>query len=374
MKETTILENILKKSIKRNVKINQTISENVRTLVKHIGSNKSLVSALVTSCLKKIIEPSQDIRLHRTDFKGGYSARSLDTNVTVPFFKLHFPKYANKESAFLTLATREKIKWTIKEGEGLKIRNKKVKSAFLLLLDLVENKGKSEECLLSIFKELTLLSEKETLIFDETITALDFSNILNINKVIDMLMEHFSVKLSSRLPVIAIYTIYQELIKNVKRYNGKILKPLNVHTSADKHGYGDIEIWNKNNTPFEMLEIKHNIAIDRNLIFDVVKKSKNTTIKRYYILTTFTNSFLSKKEEVYINKFILKIKQDFDIDVIANGIIPSLKYYLRFIDDYKAFIKSYTKNLIVDAKKSTEIKDFHLTTWQEILKKNNMDK
>jgi len=374
MKETTILENILKKSTKKNVKINQTTSDNVRTLVKHIGSNKSLVSALVTSCLKKIIDPSQDIRLHRTDFNGGYSARSLDTNVTVPFFKLHFPKYANKESAFLTLATRERIKWTIQEGEGLKIRNKEVKSAFLQLLDLVENKGKSEECLLSIFKELTLLSEKETLIFDETITALGFSNVLNINKVIDMLVTHFSLKLSSRLPVIAIYTIYQELIKNVKGYNGKILKPLNVHTSADKHGYGDVEIWNKNNTPFEMVEIKHNIAIDRNLIFDVVKKSKNTTIKRYYVLTTFTDSFLSKNEELYINNFILKIKQDTDIDVIANGIIPSLKYYLRFIDDYKAFIKSYTKNLIADAKNSTEIKDFHLTTWQEILKKNNIDK
>ncbi len=50
--------------------------------------------------------------------------------------------------------------------------------------------------------------------------------------------------------------------------------------------YGDIEIWNDDETPFEMVEIKHNIAINRNLIFDVAKKTENTTVKRYYVLTT----------------------------------------------------------------------------------------
>ncbi len=84
-------------------------------MISKIGSNKSLVSALITSFVKKIIDKKQDIRLHRTDFDGGYSARSLDTSFTSPFFKRHFPKYANKESAFLTLATREKIKWTKKK-------------------------------------------------------------------------------------------------------------------------------------------------------------------------------------------------------------------------------------------------------------------
>ena len=82
------------------------------------------MSALVTSLVKKIITPKQDIRLHRTDFEGGYSARSLDTSITAPFFKKYFPKYANKESAFLTLATREKIKWTKTAGKNLKIRDK----------------------------------------------------------------------------------------------------------------------------------------------------------------------------------------------------------------------------------------------------------
>jgi DNA (cytosine-5)-methyltransferase 1 len=65
---------------------------------------------------------------------------------------------------------------------------------------------------------------------------------------------------------------------------------------------------------------------------------------------------------------IFKIKQQKDLDIIPNGIIHSLKYYLRFIDDFQVFIDCYTQSLISDAQKSTEIKDFHLSAWQEILR------
>jgi DNA (cytosine-5)-methyltransferase 1 len=210
------------------------------------------------------------------------------------------------------------------------------------------------------------------MIFDKTIESADYSEILNINTVLKMLEKHFEIKLSSRLPVIAIYSVYQQLFKFVKRYDRKRLGQLNVHTSSDKHGYGDIEVWNEDGTPFEMVEIKHDIPIDRNLIFDIVKKSQGVTIQRYYILTMYKGNFLSKKEEEYINKFVLKIKRDSGLEIIANGIYQSLKYYLRFIDDYKNFIKAYTKNLIEDAKNSTEVKAFHITEWQNILKEHQI--
>jgi DNA (cytosine-5)-methyltransferase 1 len=89
-------------------------------LVDKIDSNKSIVSALVTSLVKKTISPTQDVRLHRMDFENGYSARTLDTQVISPFFKRYFPKYANKESSFLTLATRERLRWDLTEGQSLK--------------------------------------------------------------------------------------------------------------------------------------------------------------------------------------------------------------------------------------------------------------
>ncbi len=379
MTPTKILEDTLKKAIaildtKKEIIYPDIISTNVDMLINNIDKNKSLLSSLVTSLVKKITEPKQDVRLHRVDFKGGYSARTLDTSVTVPFFKKYFPKYANKESSFLTLATREKIKWTKTTGKNLKIRNKEVKNSFLEIFDAVENEViKPKDVLIYIFIKLHILSLQHKMVFDSTIETANFLNILNINTVLKMLERHFEMKLSSRLPVIAIYTVYQELFKVVKRYENRILRPLNVHTSSDKHGYGDIEIWNANETPFEMVEIKHKISIDRNLIFDIAKKSEETSIERYYILSTAKENFTSAEEEEFINKFILKIKKDSGLEIIANGIYFSLKYYLRFIEDYKQFIRAYTENLITDAKNSTEVKEFHIIEWQEILKEHNLD-
>ncbi|KAK3582374.1 hypothetical protein CHS0354_023918 [Potamilus streckersoni] len=55
---------------KKEIKYPEIISSNVDTLINKIDKNKSLLSALVTSLVKKINEPKQDIRLHRTDFVG----------------------------------------------------------------------------------------------------------------------------------------------------------------------------------------------------------------------------------------------------------------------------------------------------------------
>jgi DNA (cytosine-5)-methyltransferase 1 len=379
MNEIETLEDLHNQAVK-NFKIkgkiySEIITTNIDILIEAIDKNKSLISALATSLLKKVCEPKQDIRLHRTDFIGGYSARILDTNITTPFFKKYFPKYANKESGFLSMATRVQIPWTKKDGGKIKTRaSKGFMNSFLEIFDAVEtNKINPKDTLIYLFEKLHNISLQQKMIFDETIETSDFIDIININSILQMLEKHFSMRLSSRLPVIAIYSVYQQLFKQVKRYNLKILRRLNVHTSADKHGYGDVEIWNNDNTPFEMIEIKHNISINRNLIFDIIKKSENTGIKRYYVLTTAKENFISKSEEEYINKLILKIKKEADLEIIANGIFTSLKYYLRFIDDYKEFIQAYTYNLIEDSKKSTEIKEFHIKEWKKIMEERRIN-
>lgn len=344
-------------------------------LIEKIDSNKSIVSALVTSLVKKILEPAQDVRLHRTDFENGYSARSLDTKITTPFFKNHFPKYANKESSFLTIATREKIKWTKDEGQNLKIRNKKLRESFLDIFEQIEEKKKKPKIYLEyIFVKLIKLSESEANLYDLSENQNLEISALNIQLILEILRKHFAVKLSSRLPVVAIYSIYELLLPNFERYKNKKLLPLQVHTSSDKHGFGDIEIYDAENNPFEIVEIKHNIPIDKYLIFDVVKKTRNIKISRYYILTTFQNGFADVESEKAVVEYILQIKQQTNLDIIANGILTTLKYYLRFIDDCGEFIRSYTKNLITDAKNSTEVKSFHLERWNEILKEYKIDR
>ena len=90
MNETEILERILNNAVKKikqrkSDEYPENIKINVDILIEKIDKNKTLVSALITSFLKKIITPEQHIRLHRTDFENGYSARSLDAQITAPF-------------------------------------------------------------------------------------------------------------------------------------------------------------------------------------------------------------------------------------------------------------------------------------------------
>jgi DNA (cytosine-5)-methyltransferase 1 len=89
------------------------------------------------------------------------------------------------------------------------------------------------------------------------------------------------------------------------------------------------------------------------------------------ILTTYKGGFADIESEKIINEFISKIYTSRKIDIIANGILTTIKYYLRFIDDYEIFLKTYTKNLINDARNSTEIKNIHIENWTKILKEYN---
>ncbi|MDR0820207.1 MAG: hypothetical protein LBN19_01600 [Endomicrobium sp.] len=146
MKENIILEKLYQDAGKLNIKtIPNDIQKDIDVMIKKMECNKSLISAIITSLIKKISSPKQDVRLHRVDFANGYSARVLDTRVTTPFFKNNFPKYANKENAFLTLATRKQIKWTKEDGQNLKIRDKELKNSFLNIFEQIEVKGTNPE-------------------------------------------------------------------------------------------------------------------------------------------------------------------------------------------------------------------------------------
>jgi DNA (cytosine-5)-methyltransferase 1 len=140
-----ILENYYRIAVqvieeKRLESIPKDIKESIDPFILRIDSNKSLLQAIVSSILKKKISPEQDIRLHKEEFPNGYSARGLDTKITSPFFKKYFPKYANKETAFLTMAMRASVVWNFEEGRTLPFRDKKILDPFLNLIDKIQNK------------------------------------------------------------------------------------------------------------------------------------------------------------------------------------------------------------------------------------------
>jgi len=59
-----------------------------------------------------------------------------------------------------------------------------------------------------------------------------------------------------------------------------------------------------------------------------------------------------------------RIKNEHGCEVIVNGIIPSIKYYLRLIKTPSQFMEAYTINL----KEDREVKEEHLKVWLDVIK------
>ena len=364
-----ILEEIYQNAhVERNMLsvLSPTKREWVKVVVAGAESQKAVLTVLVTSLVKKIEMPSQDIRYHKVELPNGYSGRSFDTEYVTPFIREKFSRLAMKESGWLTRSLEQVHAFTL-DFPG-KIRNASVKNAFLHILnDIEENQASPEEYLLALF-ELLIDYTESSKIFIEPILR-DRRDSIWIENIIEMLRDHFfhsyGVSGASRLPVLAIYSAY-ELLMGYDRYIGKELCPLKSHTTSDtkSSGIGDIEVLDEQGNFFEGIEIKHGILITPMLVQDAFDKFTNTAVCRYYQLTTAE----PEMEDVdAIRTLIYKLRSEHGCEIIVNGIIPSLKYYLRLLNDPVMFLDCYGGNLQADFDISTDVKRIHLQYWDELL-------
>ena len=342
----------------------------VNTLMEKAESFRAVLTVLITSLVKKIQTPTQDVRYHQTELPNGYSGRGLDTDYITPFMKANFRRFAMAESGWLTRSLEQPYPYTL-AYEG-KIRSKTVKDAFLQILnDIEENKADPKKYLRAIFSAL-ITSMKESQISFDFLTETQPTETITIEKIVDLLKHHFShnygVAGASRLPVLAVYSAY-EMLMEIQRYEGKMLLPLKSHTTADTksrgiRSIGDIEVLHDNSF-FEGVEIKHNIPISLGLVEDAYQKFAQTPVSRYYLLTTAEPNV----EDIdAVNDFVSEIHRQHGCEVIVNGILPSLKYYLRLLSSPQLFLETYSKNLQLDFQQKAEIKEPHLRYWETLIK------
>ena len=140
------------------------------------------------------------------------------------------------------------------------------------------------------------------------------------------------------------------------------------HTTADTksrgiRAIGDIEVLHENRF-FEGVEIKHNIPISLGLVEDAYQKFAQTRVSRYYLLTTAEPNVVDVES---VNELVGKIHRQHGCEVIVNGILPSLKYYLRLLSSPQLFLQSYSRNLALDFQQKAEIKETHLRHWETLL-------
>lgn len=354
------LKEIIEKSIIYEISdLPESTINNIKILSDSCFNQKGVYTVFVTLCVYKIIHPTQDIRNHQTQIQSGFSGRSIDTSHITPTLKeLGLPSMA--ESGWLTRSLEQPYSYTL-DYEG-KISNKKVKKAFLELIDDVQVKNiNSQDILLLLFKQIIILQSKNQI----EIQPLENPENLTISKLIEILDKQFSFKYEvsggSKLPVLAFYGIYLILIKEISRYKDCILKPLGSHTSCDKSSKsaGDIEIF-KDGLLYEAIEIKLDKEIDSNIIRIAKEKIEKFNPIRYYVLSYFEIKNEDKKD---IEVLIDNVKKFHGCQIVANGLIHTLKYYFRLIENLDEFLNIYS-DLI---QKDEELKIEHKIKWNEIV-------
>lgn len=331
----------------------------IKSIGEKINTQKGVFTVLITLITHKIIDPTQDVRKHQSGMSGGFSGRSIDTTYITPTLK-ELGLSSMAESGWLTRSLEQPYPYNL-DYNG-KISDKKVKEAFLNTLDFVEKFPKSAKNVLRLLLFEAIQSRNNSIV---EITPLENSEKLTIGNIVKSLNEHFKTNYSihggSKLPVLAFFAIYKCLIKEVNRYDNCTLKEIGSHTASDRTSKtaGDIEIF-KNGNLFEAAEIKLDKPIDVNMVRIANEKIMRFNPDRYYILSYIG---IKESEIVEIDSLIDEIKAKHGCQIIINGLLPTIKYYLRLITSLDEFVSNYS-NLIENDK---EIKKVHKEKWNELI-------
>lgn len=326
-------------------------------VIQYSGQAKACLAVIFTSLTYKFFNPKQDIRNHQASILNGYAGRPFDQKHITPFLKSQRFPYMQSGSGWLTRSFEQKVPFD-KSFSGA-ISPKKLKSVFLDIIDNIENGAKCTDYLSYLIQGLIIQRNTQSIDLAKPTT-------LSISSILDLLNKHFNdtykAEGASRLPVLAIYAAYQCLIREVKRFENTDLLPIESHTSSDKSSgrIGDIDIIDKKQREFEAVEVKHGIPITLGLVQDAYAKFQTTPVTRYYILST---AYPSAAELILIDQEIQKIKNVHGCQLIVNGIMPTLKYYLRLLENTFEFIENYVNLLEADL----ALKFEHKENWNKLI-------
>lgn len=329
----------------------------------------SAFSNLLTCLVSNVCDNKVDPRYHRKPGKSEevgemppppygsdyFSGRSISEKIIYPW--MASKGYRCAKSGWQTRTFERPRPYTKDYPENIDY----VKTEFLGLLDIAAT---TQNMSFEIIKAFFILENKVRLERENLNVALD-SSIKDDALILDIIHKfelHFNVQDSARLPVIAIYSLYKLVLGNISKYSNYVLQELASHEAADLRtgSIGDIEIANEEGIIVEAIEVKHNIPIDSIILRKAVEKIIQSKVRRYYILTT--HSSCSVIDQDCINE-IRSIYKKHGCQIIINGVIPTMKYYLRLFESPVKILSIYSEYL----RKDRKIKNHHLQEWLKIL-------
>ncbi|MEM7533106.1 MAG: hypothetical protein AAF639_13075 [Chloroflexota bacterium] len=311
--------------------------------------------AAITLLAYKLVDWEQDIRAHKDEYDGGFSARSFDTKITVPFLiEQSLPR--NVETHWLTQTLS--FAPTLTSNVNLKTVPKKSGPLLVEVVNLAQKASSQdiiEAMVTVIFVELIKIRNKEKVILTKPKN-------LPIYVVTNLLKRHFAHSYKSnapRLPQIAIYAIYQAILPQNKRFDGQELQPLQRLKSADRKAgtVGDVVVV-QGQKPVEAVEIKFDQPISYIHVCEAIEKVRAESVRRYYLLST---KGIAIEDEADINDIKTRFLKQNGCEIIVNGVIETIGYYLRLLPDTTEFLFNYASLVEMDPDTSYE----HRIAWNE---------
>jgi DNA (cytosine-5)-methyltransferase 1 len=356
----TLANSNFSKGVAGTYNLSTTLSSSLEELSRKSQKAASGFTNIVTCLAIKAALPNVDIRYHQTqiqdqtDRPARFNFRGVSERTVAPW--LSQKHFEGAKSGWQTRTFERPKPYMITYDENIS----DIKEPFLNVFDQIEEHAESGRNALVYLIHLQLIhreSKKITLSIPKT---------SDIQLIIKVFREHFfysykETKGASRLPVLALYAVYEVLIEQINRYAGMSLRPLEQHSAADSQtgAVGDIEIVDeKTGNVFEAVEVKHDVALSERIIHDAALKIMDKKIDRYYILTTHG----SCEPDLDLLKKISNIKALYNCQVIANGLVPSLKYYLRLLSDPSLVFPRYVALLLQDK----TVKHEHREVWNKL--------
>ena len=314
---------------------------------------------IITGLTIKAAYPNIDVRYHQTQIQGqtdkpaGFNFRGVSEQFIYPWMEAH--EFHGAKSGWQTRTFERPKPYLLNYDENIG----NIKNAFLTIYDLVEkDPDKAIYALALLMLRRIELRERSKI----SLAIPNIQDVLQITRFFEMHFFHAykDSKGASRLPVLALYAIYTELIKELNRYRGKHLKALEAHSAADARtgSIGDIEVLNADNTPFEAVEVKHQLQITKAIVDSSKQKIRGSRVDRYYILTTSSQHEPAKDVMAEVEN----VKKLLGTQMIVNGVIPTIKYYLRLLTNPSSVLSVYVHLLTTDSAIGFE----HRYIWNKI--------
>lgn len=301
-----------------------------------------------------------DIRYHQTGIQGqtdrpaGFNFRGLSEKLIYPW--LTSKDFKSAKSGWQTRTMERPKPYLLSYDENIQ----NVKQPFLDCYNQVEENGQSGEL------AIIYLLWRQMQLRDASRIVIATPNIDDVLKITSFFEKHFNYHYrnsrgASRLPTLAMYAIYQCLMSELGRFEGRALKHLEDHSAADAQtgALGDIEVVNEDGTVYEVLEIKHKLVVTKEMVISARKKIQGSRIDRYYILT---DSHEHEPSEEVRNEVAI-VEERLGCQMIVNGIVPTIKYYLRLLRKPSDIFPFYAKLLESDRSIAYEQKD----VWNKIV-------